>query len=92
MRLFFLLEEAGWKLKEVNMESLSFVGWVVGIILVLVDLWALASIWQTTKPGGIKLLWTVGIMLFPILGLVVWGIFGPRGIAQPPSSPNHSKG
>lgn len=74
------------------MISLSVMGWGAGLILIFIDLWVLASIWQTTKSSGTKLWWTVVIVLLPVLGLIIWGIFGPRGIARPPTSPNHSKG
>jgi hypothetical protein len=28
----------------------------------------------------------------PVLGLIIWGVAGPRGVKNPPSSPEHSKG
>ena len=64
----------------------------LGIIVLLLDLWALASVWRTTKSFGLKVGWTALILVLPVIGLVVWGIAGPRGVANPPSSPNHSKG
>lgn len=67
--------------------------WVaVGIIVLLVDLWAIASVWHTTKSSSTKLTWAVVIVVFPVIGLVIWGIAGPRGVAQPPTSKEHSKG
>jgi succinate dehydrogenase/fumarate reductase cytochrome b subunit len=64
----------------------------VGVVLLLLDLWAINSIWHTTKSSGTKLGWTVLILIFPLIGVVIWGIAGPRGIAQPPTSKEHSKG
>jgi hypothetical protein len=64
----------------------------VGVVLLLLDLWAINSIWRTTKSSGTKLGWTVLILIFPLIGVVIWGIAGPRGIAQPPTSKEHSKG
>ncbi len=67
--------------------------WMVSAIIVfLLDIWALASVWRSTKSSGTKLGWTVLIFILPLIGLVIWGIAGPRGVAIPPSSPNHSKG
>jgi len=67
--------------------------WVaIGVIVLLVDLWAIASIWHTTKSSGTKLGWAIVILALPVIGLVIWGIAGPRGVAQPPSSKEHSKG
>lgn len=64
----------------------------IAVALLLLDLWALNSIWRTTKPSGTKLGWTVLILIFPLVGVIIWGIVGPRGVAQPPTSKEHSKG
>lgn len=63
-----------------------------GILLLLLDLWAINSIWRTTKSSGTKLGWTVLILVFPLIGVVIWGVAGPRGVAEPPTSKEHSKG
>lgn len=63
-----------------------------GIIVFVLDIWALASVWRSSKSSGTKLRWTVLIFMLPLVGLVIWGVAGPRGVAIPPSSPNHSKG
>lgn len=64
----------------------------VGVVLLLLDLWAINSIWRTTKSSGTKLGWAVLILIFPLIGVVIWGIAGPRGVAEPPTSKEHSKG
>jgi len=67
--------------------------WVaIAVIVLLVDLWAIASVWHTTKSSSTKLGWAVLIIVFPLVGLVIWGIAGPRGVAEPPTSKEHSKG
>ncbi|WP_341962674.1 PLD nuclease N-terminal domain-containing protein [Pseudomonas sp. RC10] len=67
--------------------------WVaMGVILLLIDLWAIASVWRTTKSSSTKLGWAVVIVVLPVIGLAIWGIAGPRGVAQPPTSKEHSKG
>lgn len=63
----------------------------LGAIIILLDLWAIVSVYRSDKGVEAKALWSLGIALFPLLGLVLWGIFGPRGMANPPSSPEHSK-
>ena len=63
-----------------------------GVILLLLDLYVLASVWRTTKSTGTKVGWTVLIFLLPLVGLVIWGVEGPRGVAIPPTSKSHSKG
>lgn len=63
----------------------------LGVIIILLDLWAIVSVYRSDKGVETKALWSLGIALFPLLGLVLWGMFGPRGMANPPSSPEHSK-
>lgn len=62
------------------------------VIILLLDIWALASVWRSTKASGTKVGWTVLIFLLPLVGLVIWGVAGPRGVAIPPTSDSHSKG
>lgn len=40
-----------------------------GVILLLLDLYVLASVWRTTKSTGTKVGWTVLIFLLPLVGL-----------------------
>lgn len=60
-------------------------------LIVLLDLWAIVNVFRSDKTVGTKSLWALGIALFPVLGLVYWGIAGPRGLGRGPSSPEHSK-
>lgn len=64
----------------------------VAVIILLVDLWAIANIWHTTKSSQTKLGWALLILALPVLGLAIWGIAGPRGVAVEPTSKEHSKG
>ncbi len=65
---------------------------VVAAIILVIDLWAIANIWHTTKSSGTKFGWALLILVLPVIGLVIWGIAGPRGVAEPPTSKEHSKG
>jgi len=56
------------------------------------DLRAIISVFRSDKPVGIKAAWAIGFIVFPLIGLIVWGIAGPRGIKKGPTSPEHSKG
>ena len=62
------------------------------VIVFLLDVWALASVWRRTKSSGTKLGWSALIFILPVVGLVIWGVAGPRGVAIPPASKSHSKG
>lgn len=69
----------------------STVFWIAAAVTVLlIDLWAINNVWRTSKRSGTKLGWAVVILVLPVVGFAIWGIAGPRGIAQPPDG--HSKG
>ncbi|HBN9659799.1 TPA: PLDc N-terminal domain-containing protein [Pseudomonas aeruginosa] len=60
------------------------------VLLLLVDAWAINSVLRSDSSAGRKLGWSLLILLLPVLGLVLWGWTGPRGL-RPVTSPEHSK-
>jgi hypothetical protein len=73
-------------------EATIYFAIAVAVIILLVDLLAIVSVFRSDKTVGIKAAWALGLIIFPVLGLIVWGLAGPRGIKEGPSSPEHSKG
>lgn len=63
----------------------------VAVIIVLLDLWAIVSVFRSDKGVNAKALWALLIAIFPVVGLAIWGIAGPRGMAQPPGSAEHGE-
>jgi hypothetical protein len=63
-------------------------------VILLADLWAIVSVFRSDKSDGVKVLWSLLLVLFPVVGLLIWGFAGPRGIKRGtgPTSPEHSKG
>jgi hypothetical protein len=72
--------------------DVTFFWLAVAVVVFLVDIWAIANVWHTTKSSRTKMGWAILILVLPVIGLVIWGIAGPRGIAEPPTSKEHSKG
>jgi hypothetical protein len=72
--------------------EVSFFWAALAVIVLLVDFWVIANVWHTTKSPRTKVGWAVLILVLPVIGLVIWGIAGPRGVAEPPTSKEHSKG
>ncbi len=72
-------------------EPLTLFWIAAAMILILLDLWAIVSVFRSDKSVDSKALWALGISLVPVLGLVYWGIAGPRGLGSGPSSSEHSK-
>ena len=51
------------------------VGGVCGLIIVILDIVALLNVWQSSRSQGDKILWTLIIVFFPVLGLIAYYIF-----------------
>lgn len=54
-------------------------GGILGLIILLLDIWAIVSIVRSDATGGKKVLWVLLILILPVLGLILWGIMWPRG-------------
>ncbi|MBP0947469.1 PLD nuclease N-terminal domain-containing protein [Pseudomonas alliivorans] len=74
------------------MEAFN-VFWIAALVIVLaLDAWLIYSVWRSTKSSGTKVGWTVLILALPIVGAGIWGVAGPRGVVEAPTSNEHSKG
>jgi hypothetical protein len=74
------------------MEASNWFWIAAAIIILALDAWLINSVWRSTKSTGTKTGWAILILALPIVGAVIWGIAGPRGVAEAPTSPDHSKG
>jgi hypothetical protein len=75
-------------------EQASYFWIGLSAILLLLDLWALVQIFRSEASVSAKAGWSLVLILLPLIGVVAWGIAGPRGIKRGdgPTSPEHSKG
>ena len=48
------------------------------ILVLVADIWAIVNIFQSNASTGRKVLWTVVVILLPVLGFIVWLVAGPR--------------
>jgi len=53
-------------------------GGIVGLIVLILDIWALISIVQSSASTGKKVIWALAVIILPVLGFVAWLIFGPK--------------
>ncbi|MFN3208723.1 MAG: PLD nuclease N-terminal domain-containing protein [Roseovarius sp.] len=60
------------------MLELSGIG---GLILLVLDIWALVSIIGSNATTGKKVLWSLLVIILPLLGFIIWLIAGPRSAA-----------
>lgn len=52
---------------------------ILGVLILIGDIWAIINILQSSASSEKKLLWIIAVVLLPVLGLVLWFFLGPRG-------------
>lgn len=53
-----------------------------GLIILAIDIWAIISVIGSGASTGGKVIWVLVILLLPIVGVILWLLFGPRGTAR----------
>ena len=51
---------------------------IVGLVIVLLDIWAIINTLGSSETGTSKVVWTIVILALPVIGLLVWAVAGPR--------------
>ncbi len=49
-----------------------------GFILLVLNIWAIVSIIGSNATTGSKVLWTLLVLVLPLIGFIAWLITGPR--------------
>jgi hypothetical protein len=49
-----------------------------GLIVLVLDIWALIHIIGSDRGVGSKVFWVILVLILPLLGFFIWLIFGPR--------------
>ena len=57
-------------------------GGILGLIILIADIWAVINILGSGASTGSKLLWIVLVLVLPVLGLIIWLFAGPRLSSQ----------
>ncbi|AXI43438.1 PLD nuclease N-terminal domain-containing protein [Sulfitobacter sp. SK011] len=52
---------------------------ILGLLVLIADIYAIYQIFTSSASTLAKLLWIVGVLVFPVVGFIVWLIAGPRG-------------
>ena len=60
---------------------MNYIGYngLLGLLVLVGDIWAIINIFQSSVSNEKKLLWIVAVLLLPVLGLILWFFLGPRG-------------
>ncbi len=55
------------------------VGGLGGLILLILNVYAIVKIIGSNASTGAKVGWTVLVLLLPLVGVILWFLFGPKG-------------
>ena len=54
------------------------VGGLFGLIILVLDIYAIVKVVGSGAGTGAKVLWIVLILLLPVAGVILWFLFGPK--------------
>jgi hypothetical protein len=52
---------------------------IIGLLVLVLDIFAIIKIIQSSASGTEKILWILCVLIFPIVGMIIWFIAGPGG-------------
>lgn len=52
----------------------------LGFVVFFLDIWAIVNVVGSRHSVLKKVIWIIVILLLPILGFILWAIFGPRAV------------
>jgi hypothetical protein len=50
-----------------------------GLLIFVLDVWAIASIFSSSAETGTKILWILLVLILPLIGFLIWYFYGPKG-------------
>lgn len=53
-------------------------GWIFGVVIFALDVWAIASIINTNESTTTKIIWIALVAILPVVGLIIWWFAGPK--------------
>lgn len=55
---------------------------ILGLLVLIANIYALVKTWGSGASTGAKLLWTLLILVLPVIGFIVWLLAGPKGATR----------
>ena len=54
-------------------------GSIIGLVILVLDIIAIIEVFKSSKDSTAKLLWTILILIAPLVGLIIYYFFGRSG-------------
>ncbi len=51
---------------------------IFSLLILILDIWAIINVAQSSAEPLKKTLWIVAILLLPVLGVIIWFFVGPK--------------
>ena len=51
---------------------------IIGLLILIADIWAVLNIAQSRESTGTKAIWIVLVLVLPVVGLLIWYFAGPK--------------
>jgi hypothetical protein len=51
---------------------------ILGLIILILDIWAIVTILASNDPPVRKVVWIVVVLILPVIGLILWFLLGRR--------------
>lgn len=55
------------------------VGGLLGLIWLIIVIWAIVKVAKSSAGTFAKVLWILVLLFFPLVGLIIWLLLGPKG-------------
>ena len=52
---------------------------IIGLLILVLDIFAIIKIIQSSASVTEKILWILAVLIFPVVGMIVWFFAGPGG-------------
>lgn len=52
---------------------------IIGLLVLIADIYAIYQVLTSSASTASKLIWTLVILVLPVVGLLIWFFAGPRG-------------
>ena len=51
---------------------------IIGFLVLIADIWAMVSTFQSKASTGKKVFWIVFVLILPVIGFLFWFFAGPK--------------
>jgi len=58
-------------------DRFMFTG-ILGLLHLIIAIWAILSIFKSGASTVEKIIWALVVLLFPVIGLIIWFLAGPK--------------